>query len=222
MIGRASGARTVHADRRLVGANGVGRLGRARRLPDRGRVVARPNPQPRSSSTPGSGCLVVLMARHVPETSDPRSHGEPDVRARCWRRRLGGPTYALIRSAGPRGSRSPIVLTAVAVGAAPRGSCSPSGAARNRCFAARPLRIAPVRMLANAVTSVVYAAMRRRLLPAFVSFLQISRHYYAGAAGACVLPQTVPEAVLSRSLGRPGAAHRPRIPLPSALSWVGM
>ena len=158
------------------------------------------------------GLLVILMAaRHVPETRDPTAHGRLDFRgASLAALGLGGTTYALIE--GPGEGLSPSIVLAglggivalVAFILAERRSASPMmplGLFSSRQFSA-----------ANVVTFVVYTALGGFFF-LFVAYLQISLGYSPIAAGAASLPVTALMLTLSARAGALAQRIGPRIPL---------
>lgn len=155
--------------------------------------------------------VIVMAARHVPETRDPTAHGHLDTKgAALAALGLAGITYALIE--GPGDDASPMIALAALVGVGAlvcfvlveRRSANPMvplGIFASRQFSA-----------ANLTTFAVYAALGGFFF-LFVSFLQISLGYSPLEAGAATLPVTLLMLALSARSG--GLAQRigARIPL---------
>jgi EmrB/QacA subfamily drug resistance transporter len=154
--------------------------------------------------------VLVVSARHVPESHDPAATGRIDVGGAVLATvSLAGVAYALID--GPsRGWSSPAVLTSLAVGilgagafvvAETRSSAPmlPLGLFRNRQFA-----------VTNAVTFVVYAGLGGVLflLPVV---LQVVDHYSPLESGVALLPMTLVMLAFSARSGRLAATIGPRL-----------
>src|SRR5262249_27033206 len=157
------------------------------------------------------GALVLLSARHVPETRDPTAHGHLDVRgAALGALALAGSTVALIDASGGGFSTSVVVTGAVGVIAfaaflvAERRSPNPM----------MPLSMFSSRQFsaANMVTFVVYAAIGSFYF-LLIAFLQISLGYSPIEAGAATLPVTLLMLALSARSGSLAQRIGPRIPL---------
>jgi EmrB/QacA subfamily drug resistance transporter len=158
------------------------------------------------------GILVVMMAaRHVPETRDPTAGGRLDFRGAALAAfGLAGTTYALIE-APESGASGPVLLAgiggvvALAVFLlAERESANPM----------MPLEIFSSRQFsaANLVTFAVYAALGGFFF-LFVAFLQVSLGYSPIAAGAASLPVTALMLALSARSGALAQRIGARIPL---------
>jgi EmrB/QacA subfamily drug resistance transporter len=154
--------------------------------------------------------VLVLSARHVPESRDPTVTGRVDgVGAALVTASLGTITYALIE--GPeRGWTAPAVVVALAVGMSGAVALAvvehrsvapmlPLGLFRNRQFA-----------VTNAVTFVVYAGLGGVLflLPVV---LQVVNHYSPLESGIALLPLTVVMLAFSARSGRVAARIGPRL-----------
>jgi EmrB/QacA subfamily drug resistance transporter len=157
------------------------------------------------------GILVVVMAaRHVPETRDPLASGSLDFAgATLAALGLGGTTYALIE--GPDGLSRLVLLAAIG------GILALAGfliAERRRANPMMPLEIFRSRQFsaANLVTFAVYAALGGFFF-LFVAFLQISLGYSPIAAGAASLPVTALMLLLSARSGALAQRIGARIPL---------
>jgi EmrB/QacA subfamily drug resistance transporter len=159
---------------------------------------------------PVAAFVLVLTARHVPETSDPASTGRIDVTgATLAVAFLAGLTYALIE--GPsRGWSNPLVVAGLvlAVVAAPafllvehREShpMLPLDLFRSRQFSG-----------ANAVTLVVYGALGGALFLLPVE-LQLVAHYTPLDSGLALLPITLIMLVFSARSGQLSARIGPRL-----------
>jgi EmrB/QacA subfamily drug resistance transporter len=157
------------------------------------------------------GILVVIMAaRHVPETRDPMASGRLDFAgASLAALGLGGTTYALIE--GPDGLSGLVLLAAIV------GILSLVGfliAERRSANPMMPLEIFRSRQFsaANLFTFAVYAALGGFFF-LFVAFLQISLGYSAIAAGAASLPVTALMLLFSARSGAMAQRIGARIPL---------
>ena len=155
--------------------------------------------------------VVVMAARHVPESRDPTTSGPLDIQGAVLAGLgLAGTTYALIEAPGRGGSPLVLlggiggVLALVAFLLTERRAMSPM----------LPLEIFRSRQFsaANLVTFVVYAALGGVFF-LLVSFLQISLGYSPIAAGAATLPVTVLMLLLSARSGALAQRIGPRIPL---------
>ena len=154
--------------------------------------------------------VLVITARHVPETKAPGPVPRLDVKgAACISGALAGITYGLI-AASSYGWGSVPVLVPLAAGAALLGlfiwvegsepqPMLPLGVFRSRQFSA-----------ANAETFVVYAALGG-LLFLLPTVLQVVSGYSPLAAGASLLPVTFIMLVLSSRSGRLASRIGPRL-----------
>ena len=157
------------------------------------------------------GVVVLLVsARHVPESRDPSMSGRIDVAgAVLATASLAGVASALIE--GPtRGWSSPLVLASLTVGLVGTAAFTvteyrssspmlPLGLFRNRQFA-----------VTNAVTFVVYAGLGGVLflLPVV---LQVVDHYSPLQSGVALLPMTLVMLLFSARSGRLAARIGPRL-----------
>jgi EmrB/QacA subfamily drug resistance transporter len=157
------------------------------------------------------GAVVLLVsARHVPESRDPSMNGRIDVAGALLATvSLAGVASALIE--GPtRGWSSPLVLVSLTVGLVGAAAflvteyrssspMLPLGLFKNRQFA-----------VTNAVTFVVYAGLGGVLflLPVV---LQVVDHYSPLESGVALLPMTVVMLVFSARSGRLAARIGPRL-----------
>ncbi len=159
---------------------------------------------------PVAAAVLVITARHVPESRDPRATGRIDVGgavlAVLW---LTGATYALIE--GPtRGWTSPVVVVGLVVAVAGlviflraeavvRHPMLPLGLFRARQFSA-----------ANGVTFIIYGALGGALF-----LLPVERQVVAGytplEAGLTLLPVTLVMLLFSARSGRLAARIGPRL-----------
>jgi EmrB/QacA subfamily drug resistance transporter len=161
-------------------------------------------------NVPVAVAVLVLTARHVPESSDPTSTGRVDVPgAELAVAFLAGLTFCLIE--GPtRGWGSPSVLTAIviAVLAAPTFLV----VEHRRSHPMLPLNLFRSRQFsgANAVTFVVYGALSGALFLLPVE-LQIVVHYSPLASGLALLPVTVVMLAFSARSGQISARIGPRL-----------
>jgi EmrB/QacA subfamily drug resistance transporter len=159
---------------------------------------------------PLAGAVLVISARHVPESHDPTSAGGVDsVGAALAVIFLGGLTYGLIE--GPTlGWRSPQVLgSLIAAGAAGPGfvltelrrahPMLPLGVFRSRQFSG-----------ANAVTFVVYGALGGALFLLPIE-LQVVSHYSPLASGLALLPVTLVMLGFSARSGQLASRIGPRV-----------
>jgi EmrB/QacA subfamily drug resistance transporter len=159
---------------------------------------------------PIAAAVMMLGARHVPESRDPAVAGKLDTPGALTAAAfLAGLTFALIE--GPAsGWSSPGVLVMAAVGAAALAAFL----VRERTAAAPmlPLAIFRVRQFAatNAVTFIVYAALSgvTFLLP---TELQVVSGYSPLGAGLALLPLTVIMLALSARSGRLASRIGPRL-----------
>jgi EmrB/QacA subfamily drug resistance transporter len=154
--------------------------------------------------------VLLVSARHVPESHDPSATGRIDaLGAALAAASLATVTYALIE--GPsRGWASGPVVVALVVGVAGAGAF---GVVEHRSAAPMlPLGIFSNRQFAvtNAVTFVVYAGLGGVLflLPVV---LQVVDHYSPLESGVALMPLTVVMLVFSARSGRIAASIGPRV-----------
>ncbi len=154
--------------------------------------------------------VLVITARHVPETSDPTSTGRIDYPGAALAVVfLAGVTYALIE--GPtRGWSSPLVLTGIVLAAV-------SGPAflwleHRKAHPMLPLDLFRSRQFsgANAVTFVVYGALGGALFLVPVE-LQIVVHYSPLQSGLALLPVTLIMLLFSARSGQLSTRIGPRL-----------
>jgi EmrB/QacA subfamily drug resistance transporter len=161
-------------------------------------------------NVPLAAFVLVITARHVPESSDPTSTGRIDTRgAVLGAAFLAGLTYGLIE--GPtRGWSDPLVVGAFVLAAL-------SGPAflfleRRTANPMLPLKLFKSRQFsgANAVTFVVYGALSGALflLP---TVLQLVAHYSPTDSGLALLPFTLIMLVFSARSGQLSARIGPRL-----------
>jgi EmrB/QacA subfamily drug resistance transporter len=159
------------------------------------------------------GALVVwTAARHIPETRNPMITGRLDLQGSLFASlALAGITFALIQWPVD-GLGSPMVLTAIAIGAA--SAVAFVRAERTSPEPMLPLSIFDSRQFssANVVTFVVYAALGGVFF-LLVVFLQVALGYSAIAAGAASLPITALLLFLSPRAGALATRIGPRLPL---------
>jgi EmrB/QacA subfamily drug resistance transporter len=171
-------------------------------------------------NVPVSIFVLVLTARHVPESSDPTNKGRVDVTGAALAVIfLAGSTYALIE--GPtRGWSSPLVLAGLilAAVAAPAffvverrvtGPMLPLNLFRSRQFSGT-----------NAVTFVVYGALGGALFLLPVE-LQIVERYSALNSGLALIPVTVIMLLFSARSGQLSARIGPRLQMSLGPVLVG-
>jgi EmrB/QacA subfamily drug resistance transporter len=156
------------------------------------------------------GAVVLLTARHVPETRDPDARGKLDISgATLVALALAGSTYALIE-APDRGMSTGVLIAGVGALAALAGFVETERKSANPMV---PLDIFTRQFTAaNLVTFVVYAALSGVFF-LLVAFLQISMGYSAIAAGAASLPVTVLMLFLAGPSGELAQRIGPRLPL---------
>ena len=155
--------------------------------------------------------IVVMAARHVPETRDPMAGGRLDFRGVILAAvGLGGTTYALIE-APAHGASLPVVVMATAGVVALIAFVLAERHAGNPMM---PLSMFSSRQFsaANAVTFVVFGAFSGVFF-LLVAFVQISLGYSPLAAGAATLPITALMLVGSAPAGALAQRIGPRIPL---------
>jgi EmrB/QacA subfamily drug resistance transporter len=161
-------------------------------------------------NVPIAAFVLVITARHVPETSDPTSTGRIDYPGAALAVVfLAGVTYALIE--GPsRGWSSPLVLTGIILAAV-------SGPAflwleHRKQHPMLPLNLFRSRQFsgANVVTFVVYGALGGALFLLPVE-LQIVVHYTPLQSGLALLPVTLIMLLFSARSGQLSARIGPRL-----------
>jgi EmrB/QacA subfamily drug resistance transporter len=155
--------------------------------------------------------VIILAARHVPETRDPTATGRLDsLGALLAALGLAGVTYALIE--GPDSGLSAAILTTGFGGIAALAAFlvhehrTPNPMMPLSMFASRQFSAA------NLVTFVVYAALGGVFF-LLVAFLQITMGYTPIEAGAASLPVTALMLVFSARSGALARKIGPRIPL---------
>jgi EmrB/QacA subfamily drug resistance transporter len=169
------------------------------------------------------GALVVLAARHIPESRGGAARGRLDLSGALLSvASLGGLTFAVIEAPG-RGLTAPPVAAAL-VGGLLAGAAF-AVVERRRANPMLPPGIFASHQFtsANVLTFVVYAALGGVFF-LLVQHLQIVLGYSATAAGAATLPITGLLLVLSERAGAVAQRIGPRIPLTAgpALLAVGM
>ncbi len=170
---------------------------------------------------PLAAFVLVITARHVPETSDPTSTGRVDYTgAALGVVFLAGVTYALIE--GPsRGWSSPLILTGFVLAAVAgpaflwyehrvRHPMLPLNLFRSRQFRG-----------ANAVTFVVYGALGGALFLLPVE-LQVVVHYSPLQSGLALLPVTLIMLLFSARSGQLSARIGPRLQMSVGPLLVGV
>ena len=154
--------------------------------------------------------VVVIAARHVPETKSPGPVPRLDIKgAACISGALAGITYGLI-AASSYGWGSVSVLVPLAAGAILLGLFILVEAKETQPML--PLRLFASRQFsaANAVTFVVYAALGG-LLFLVPTVLQVVHGYSPLESGTALLPVTVIMLALSARSGRLAARIGPRL-----------
>ena len=154
--------------------------------------------------------VVVIAARHVPETKSPGPVPRLDIKgAVCISGALAGITYGLI-AASSYGWGSVSVLVPLAAGAILLGLFILVEARESQPML--PLRLFASRQFsaANAVTFVVYAALGG-LLFLVPTVLQVVHGYSPLESGTALLPVTVIMLALSARSGRLAARIGPRL-----------
>ena len=161
-------------------------------------------------NVPTSAFVLILTARHVPETRDPSSTGRVDVGgAALVVIFLGGLTYGLIE--GPsHGWSSPLVVAGLVLGLL----AGPAFLAleRRESDPMLPLTLFRSRQFsgANVVTFAVYGALGGALFLLPVE-LQVVAHYTPLASGLALLPVTFIMLVFSARSGQLSARIGPRL-----------
>jgi EmrB/QacA subfamily drug resistance transporter len=169
---------------------------------------------------PVAAFVLLITARHVPETRDPAAEGRVDLPgATLAVLFLSGLTYGLIE--GPtRGWTSPLVLGALILAAVTgpaflvveyrrRHPMLPLGLFRSRQFSG-----------ANAVTFAVYGALGGALFLLPVE-LQVVAHYSPLQSGLALLPLTVVMLLFSARSGQLSARIGPRLQMSVGPVLVG-
>ncbi|HWD54300.1 MAG TPA: MFS transporter [Acidimicrobiales bacterium] len=169
---------------------------------------------------PLSAFVLVITARHVPESSDPTNKGRVDTAGAALAVIfLAGVTYALIE--GPtRGWSSPAIVASFVLAAVAgpaffvverrvTGPMLPLGLFRSRQFSG-----------ANAVTFVVYGALGGALFLLPVE-LQLVAHYTPLDSGLALLPLTLIMLVFSARSGQLSARIGPRLQMSLGPVLVG-
>lgn len=164
--------------------------------------------------------VLVLTARHVPETRDPSSTGRVDVVGAVLAVLfLGGLTYGLIEGP-PRGWSDPVVVAALvlAVLSGPAFLLWESRKANPML----PLRLFRVRQFsgANVVTFAVYGALGGALFLLPVE-LQVVAGYSPLESGLALVPVTVIMLVFSARSGQLSARIGPRLQMSAGPVVVG-
>ena len=161
---------------------------------------------------PLAAAVVLITARHVPESRDPEASQRLDLLgAAVGALGLGSLTYGLI-SWQDRGGSSPVVLSTLALGVLAlagflarehwaREPMLPLGIFRSAVFSAT-----------NVVTFAVYAALSGVMF-LLVLQLQVVAGYSALAAGTALLPVTVLLLMLSARAGALAQRIGPRLPM---------
>ncbi|GAA2158745.1 MFS transporter [Actinomadura napierensis] len=182
-------------------------------------------------NVPLAAVVVLVAARHVPESVDPRAHGRFDVPGAVLAAlALAGTTYALTEA--PGGRTAPAVIGAAAVvGVAAAVGFVLVERARGRgrrLFGGRAGREVPQPMLplevfasrqfsaVNAVTFIMYGGMGVMFF-LFVLNLQVVGGFSPIAAGTALLPVTVLMLLLSARAGALAQKIGPRLPMTAGL-----
>jgi EmrB/QacA subfamily drug resistance transporter len=164
--------------------------------------------------------VLLVTARHVPESHDPTSAGRVDsIGATLAVLFLGGLTYGLIE--GPsHGWSSPRVLTALVIG----GLAGPAfGFTEHvRAHPMLPLGVFRSRQFsgANAVTFIVYGALGGALFLLPIE-LQVVSHYSPLSSGLALLPVTLIMLIFSARSGQLAARIGPRLQMTVGPCVVG-
>ena len=154
--------------------------------------------------------VVVIAARHVPETRSPGPPPKLDIRgAACISGALAGITYGLI-AASSYGWGSVSVLLPLGVGAVLLGLFILVEATESQPMLPLGLFASRQFSAANAVTFVVYAALGG-LLFLVPTVLQVVHGYSPLESGTALLPVTVIMLALSARSGRLAARIGPRL-----------
>jgi EmrB/QacA subfamily drug resistance transporter len=165
--------------------------------------------------------VLLVSARHVPESSDPSATGRIDVAGAFLAMvSLGSVTFTLID--GPsQGWTSPGVLTTLVVGLA--GAVAFAVVEHRSASPMLPLNFFSNRQFAvtNAVTFVVYAGLGGALFLVPVT-LQVVNHYSPLESGVALLPMTLVMLLLSARSGRIAASIGPRLQMSVGPVVVGV
>jgi EmrB/QacA subfamily drug resistance transporter len=164
--------------------------------------------------------VLVLSARHVPESRDPDAPSHVDVAGAALAVvALAGATFALIE--GPARGWGPLAVSSLIVGvAAGVGFVAVERSSPNPMV---PLSMLRVRQFSvtNLVTFVVYAALGGVLFLLPVQ-LQVVDHYTPLESGIALLPLTVVMLLLSARSGRLAARIGPRLQMSVGPVVVGL
>ena len=159
---------------------------------------------------PVAALVLVVSARHVPESRDPTAHGRLDLAGTA----LGvvfltGLTYGLIEGASQGWSSAPVLVALVGAGSAGAAFLVVERRIENPML---PLRMFAVRQFSatNAVTFVVYGALGGALFLLPVE-LQVVEGYSPLASGLALLPVTLLMLVFSARSGRLASRIGPRL-----------
>jgi EmrB/QacA subfamily drug resistance transporter len=164
--------------------------------------------------------VLVVTARHVPETHDPTSAGRVDsVGAALAVLFLGGLTYGLIEGPG-HGWNSPPVLASLIVAALAGPAFLVTE--HRRAHPMLPLGVFRSRQFsgANAVTFIVYGALGGALFLLPIE-LQVVSHYSPLESGLALLPVTLIMLVFSARSGQLAARIGPRLQMSAGPLVVG-
>ena len=163
-------------------------------------------------NVPLAVAVVLIAARHVPETRDPNATGRLDLAGAALAAvGLGGVTYALIELPG-HGVRAPDVAAAGVVGVAALVAFFAVEHARKNPMLKLTLFHSRQFSAANAETLFVYAALGGAFFLLPIDLQQVLR-YSPVAAGAALLPATAMMLLLSGTMGRLAQRIGPRLPL---------
>ncbi|MFG2089137.1 MULTISPECIES: MFS transporter [unclassified Spirillospora] len=190
-------------------------------------------------NVPLTAVVVLVAARHVPESADPEAHGRFDVLgAALAALALTGTTYALTEA--PGGDVNPAVIGAAAVAGLAaaaafvvversRGRERPPGrrakgtAGREARAPEAPQPMLPLEVFAsrqfsavNVVTFIMYGGMAVMFF-LFVLHLQVVGGFSPIAAGSALLPVTVLMLLLSARAGALAQRIGPRLPMAGGL-----
>ena len=181
-------------------------------------------------NVPLAAVVVLVTARHVPETADPLARGRFDVLGAVLAAlALGGTTYALTEA--PAAGAAPPVAGAAVLGAAAFAAFAAVERARGAgrsLLRTRPGRTPPAPMLpldvfasgqftaVNVITFVMYGAMGV-LFFLFVLNLQVVGGFSPVAAGTALLPITALMLLLSARAGALAQRIGPRLPMTAGL-----
>ncbi|MEV0665350.1 MFS transporter [Actinomadura luteofluorescens] len=184
-------------------------------------------------NVPLAAVVVLVAARHVPESVDPQAHGRFDVLgAALAALALAGTTYALTEAPG-RGAAPQVIAAAAIAGLAAavtfvlvermRGRRARAG--RKATQPMLPLDVFASRQFSavNVVTFIMYGGMGVMFF-LFVLNLQVVTGFSPIAAGTALLPVTVLMLLLSARAGALAQKIGPRLPMTVGLvvAAVGM